>query len=97
MKFSTASLSAILSLGLILTLSVSCHHPETEAERIPRDLNKTLTNEMSDSSDLAGMDKNIRLFMQQWNLQGLSLSIMRNDSLVYAKGYGWADGQKKEK
>ena len=95
MKFSTASLSAVLSLGLILTLSVSCHHSETEAERIPRDLNKTLTNEMSDSSDLAGMDKNIRLFMQQWNLQGLSLSIMRNDSLVYAKGYGWADEAKK--
>lgn len=95
MKFSTASLSAVLTLGLILILSVSCHQSEKKAERIPRDLNKTLTNEMSDSSDLAGMDKSIRLFMQQWNLQGLSLSIMRNDSLVYAKGYGWADEAKK--
>ena len=76
MKFSTASLSAVLSLGLILTLSVSCHHPETEAERIPRDLNKTLTNEMSDSSDLAGMDKNIRLFMQQRERDGDSISFI---------------------
>jgi CubicO group peptidase (beta-lactamase class C family) len=29
--------------------------------------------------------------MRKWNIQGASLSIMRNDSLVYSKGYGWAD------
>ncbi len=56
-----------------------------------RDLNATLTNEMSDTSDLAGLDRKVQNFMSKWNLQGASLSIMRNDSLVYSKGYGWAD------
>ena len=65
-----------------------------ETRRKPLNLNKTLTNEMSDTSDLAGLDKSITRFMQEWNLQGVSLSIMRNDSLLYAKGYGWADEEK---
>ncbi|MBR1871827.1 MAG: beta-lactamase family protein [Bacteroidales bacterium] len=37
------------------------------------------------------------LYMQQWQLKGLSLSVMRGDSLLYAKGYGWADEEKGEK
>ena len=65
-----------------------------ETRRKPLNLNKNLTNEMSDTSDLAGLDKSITRFMQEWNLQGVSLSIMRNDSLLYAKGYGWADEEK---
>ncbi len=62
-----------------------------EPERRFRNLNATLTNEMSDTSDLAGLDRQVKNFMSRWNLQGASLSIMRNDSLVYSKGYGWAD------
>ena len=58
-------------------------------------LNKTLTNEMSDTSSLAGLDKKLKLFMRKWQFMGISLSVMRNDSLVYAKGYGWADEQEK--
>ncbi|MBO8482848.1 MAG: beta-lactamase family protein [Bacteroidetes bacterium] len=30
-------------------------------------------------------------FLKQWEIKGASLSVMRNDSLVYSKGYGWAD------
>ncbi|MBR4001189.1 MAG: beta-lactamase family protein [Bacteroidales bacterium] len=30
-------------------------------------------------------------FLRHWNIHGASLAIMRNDSLVYAKGYGQAD------
>ena len=63
----------------------------TQDTRHLRDLNATLTNEMSDTADLAGLDRKVQNFMNKWNLQGASLSIMRNDSLVYSKGYGWAD------
>lgn len=86
--------SLILALCLILAIPASCRRP-AEPGRRPVDLNKTLTNEMSDTSVLSGMDKSIKVFMQEWNIKGLSLSIMRNDSLVYAKGYGWADEAKK--
>ena len=54
-------------------------------------LNDTLTNVMSEIDTLDGMDKDIRDFLRQWEIKGASLAIMRNDSLVFAKGYGWAD------
>lgn len=61
------------------------------------DLNRTLTNEMSDTSSLHRMDKDIEYFMRRWELKGVSLAVMRRDSLLYAKGYGWADEEKEEK
>ncbi|MDO5442794.1 MAG: serine hydrolase domain-containing protein [Bacteroidia bacterium] len=85
-----APLLAAASLAGIIVL-VSNHKPDTEDRRVSVNLNRTLTNGISDTSSLAGLDKNIETYMQYWHLKGLSLSIMRNDSLVYAKGYGWAD------
>ena len=54
-------------------------------------LNDTLTNEMSNISDLLAMDKKINAYLRKWHMKGASLAITRGDSLVYAKGYGWAD------
>jgi CubicO group peptidase (beta-lactamase class C family) len=54
-------------------------------------LNDTLSNSMSQIPELEGLDKKVRYFMRQWHIKGASLAIMRNDSLLYAKGYGWAD------
>ena len=57
----------------------------------PSSLNRRLTNAASEIAELEPMDRKIRQFMQQWSLQGVSLCVMRHDSLLYAKGYGWAD------
>lgn len=54
-------------------------------------LNDTLTNEMSNISDLLAMDKKVNAYLRKWHMKGASLAITRGDSLVYAKGYGWAD------
>ena len=54
-----------------------------------RGLNDRLTNDLS---RLRAMDAVVDSFMNVWSLRGVSLSIMRNDSLVYARGYGRADG-----
>ncbi len=64
---------------------------EAEAHPVPVNLNETLTNEMSDTSCLAGFDKMVKDYMTYWGLHGVSLSVMRNDSLLFAKGYGEAD------
>jgi len=77
-----------------LALAVSCSGKEEVDNRKPVRLNEYLTNELSDTSDLAGLDKKIKVFMQEWQLQGCQLAVMRNDSLLYAKGYGWADKEK---
>ena len=54
-------------------------------------LNDTLTNEMSNIPDLLAMDKKVNAYLRKWHMKGASLAITRGDSLVYAKGYGWAD------
>lgn len=44
-----------------------------------------------DPPQLEALDHAVDSFMTAWNLKGTSLAIVRNDSLVYAKGYGVAD------
>ena len=59
-------------------------------------LNKILTNAMSEGEPYRAIDREVREFMRYWGIQGISLSVMRNDSLVFSKGYGWADRERKE-
>ncbi len=66
-----------------------------EPHPVPVNLNETLTNEMSDTSCLAGFDKIVKDYLTYWGIHGASLSVMRNDSLLFAKGYGEADTNKK--
>ena len=54
-------------------------------------LNETLINSRSQVAELSGLDRKINTYMNKWAFKGASLAITRNDSLVYAKGYGWAD------
>lgn len=51
----------------------------------------TLRNESSQSPELAGMDADIDRFMRRWDINGISFAVSRNDSLLFAKGYGIAD------
>ncbi len=48
----------------------------------------SIANELS---SLPAMDHAIDSFLQFWSLRGASLTIVRNDSLLYARGYGQAD------
>lgn len=86
---------AAVAVGLCISLA-SSHHEETVLPdgRVQLRLNEVLTNEMSDTSSLSAMDSRVEAYMRQWGLRGVSLSVMKNDSLVYAKGYGWADKEK---
>ena len=52
---------------------------------------------MSEVPELKGLDKKIERYIWKWHINGASLAITRNDSLVYAKGYGWADKEKEIK
>ena len=56
-----------------------------------RGLNERITNDLS---RLPAMDAVVDSFMNVWSLRGVSLSVMRNDSLVYARGYGRADASR---
>ena len=88
-------LTAIMAAA-IATAFVIIHKPVPKPDPLasmkPKiHLNDSLSNALSDQPELAGLDKKVRNYMRQWQMKGASLAIMRNDSLLYAKGYGWAD------
>lgn len=77
------------ALGAFVLLLVLLKRPS--APDIPKGacrLNAYVTNE---SSFCPQMDKNMKAFMRRWGLQGTQVAVMRNDSLLFAKGYGKAD------
>ncbi len=71
--------------------------PVTEKEEDKVHLNDTLTNAMSDAPELKGMEEQLERYFTRWELNGAQLAVTRGDSLVYAKGFGWADKEKGEK
>lgn len=87
-------IASFVAVSAIVTAIVAGGRHEsitpTEEEKVFR-LNDTLTNEMSDIPALEGLDRKIRTYLRKWHMKGASLAITRGDSLVYAKGYGWAD------
>ncbi len=87
----------LLVLALLLTGGGACllrGRHLTPAGELPDpicwqdSLNRVIGNELS---SLPPMDQAIDSFMDFWHLHGVSLAITRNDSLLYARGYGQAD------
>ncbi len=88
---------AVVCAAVIVAVSISAssgRSPVPEEKAAPHEpvyLNDVLADSLSDVPELRPMDRSIEAFMKKWEIRGTSLAIMRNDSLVYAKGYGWAD------
>lgn len=55
-----------------------------------------LSNALSAHKPLDRMDRDIERFMARYSIHGMSLAISRGDSLIYAKGYGWADEEARQ-
>lgn len=54
-------------------------------------LNDTLHNCYSDHKATERMERSIRTWMARNNIRGASLAVMRDEKLIYCKGFGWAD------
>ena len=48
-------------------------------------------NVFEDEADKQFIDKTINQFMQRYNIPGLSIAIAKQDDILFAKGYGFAD------
>ena len=90
----TISCIAIAALVTAFAIISRCSVDYVQEKDTRLRLNDTLTNAMSEIPELEKMDARIRKFMTRWHIKGASLAITRNDSLLYAKGYGWADEEK---
>lgn len=94
MKKTTAIAITALILTAAAAASVIIHRtiPSPRELAAPRVmLNQILHNDSSSFDELQGLDRKVKSYMRKWAIKGASLAITRNDSLLYAKGYGWAD------
>ena len=91
MLFSIACSLLIFSLAFAYQKRNSVDKVELPDDLSAYHWSDSLTNEMSDFQPLHKLDGEIDRFIGRWNIKGLSLAVTRNDSLLYAKGYGWAD------
>lgn len=85
----TAVAAAVIATATIIIKTPLSSPAPLAPERVR--LNEILVNDSSEIAELAGLDKKVRAYMRRWEFKGASLAITRNDSLLYAKGYGWAD------
>ena len=62
-----------------------------EKEEYGYRLNDSLCNAISDLPTMESMEKYIKRWMTRYGIKGASLAVMRNEKLIYCKGFGWAD------
>ncbi len=91
------TLLPLIVYGFSKKLNNSQPEESNESEEIlPEALNHLLTNQLSDTSTTEKLDAQIERFMRQWEIKGASLAIMKDEKLIYAKGYGWANQEMEE-
>lgn len=94
MKKTSALIIAAIAVAVVATATIVIKTPLSKPAELAPDrvkLNEILTNDSSEFAELNGLDRKVEAYMRRWELKGASLAITRNDSLLYAKGYGWAD------
>ncbi len=55
-----------------------------------------LENEFSNSPETNIIDKSINSFLKKWRINGASVAITKNEELIYAKGFGYANKENDE-
>lgn len=85
---------AILT-GIIFMISAFKMH-ESKVEFHVSDLNPILTNADSDIESLRPIDSMVNRVMKSLRLEGATVAVVKDEKLIYAKGFGYADKAAKE-
>ena len=89
----TAAVIAVMAVVLSVSKAGCSNEAEEEAKCLPVPLNHLMDNSMCEYDETKRFDASINRFMRYWGIRGGSFALMRNDSLLYAKGYGFANTQ----
>ena len=90
----------LITLGICRCTCSACSGRDTTTSQDINDsthivrLNDTLCNAISDQPELHAMDSIMRRYLKRWEINGAQLAISRNDSLLYARGFGFANVDK---
>ncbi len=93
----TACLILIAGIALLTQRCMnSCSTTSTTSEDSLSQvhLNDTLFNTYSEGPAYHEMDSLVERYLKRWEINGAQLVITRNDSLLYARGFGYADKEK---
>lgn len=86
--------AAIVVMAIVLSVSKAGCSNEVEPEpETPTPLHHLMDNSLCEYEETRRFDASINRFMRYWGIRGGSFALMRNDSLLYAKGYGFANTQ----
>ena len=58
-------------------------------EKMP--LSLRLSNNLSTYESMASFDHQMEIFLNKWNIAGASVAIVKDEKLIYSKGFGYAD------
>ena len=95
-KFSLVLCLIIISLVIVFLYPTSSESFEIKKYEDTRyHLNDSLSNSLSDCQNTEKMEKYIRQWMGRNAIRGVSIAIMKDQKLIYCKGLGWADKEKK--
>src|SRR6056297_1494157 len=59
-------------------------------------ISRRLDNDISSFSAINDSESMIRSFMERWDIVGASVAIVKDERLIYAKGFGHTDTSGKE-
>jgi CubicO group peptidase (beta-lactamase class C family) len=86
--------------GLIICIiCISCAENQASKNDTPsykKVRKRPLQNSDTHFAQVGKIDTMVQNFMQYWSLKGVSLAIVKDEKLIYAKGFGYADEAKKE-
>ncbi len=88
----------VLLVGVVLSLR-RCSTTDLSGEMAMEEdfgyhLNDSLQNVYSDLPATERMEQYIKRWMQRNGIQGASLAVMKDEHLIYGKGFGWADKER---
>ncbi len=63
-------------------------------EIFPESVNNLISNENSNLPQTKKFDEQIERFIKTWHIKGASIAVLKDEKLIFAKGYGWADEEK---
>lgn len=60
-------------------------------------LNKRITNDLNEFDQSEYLGRQFDNFIRKWDMAGMSVAIVKDEKLVYARGFGYANKEKNEK
>lgn len=73
----------------------SASYKNKAADSLPKvHINDSISNALTEGKEYHEMDSVIERYLKRWEINGAQLVITRNDSLLYARGFGMADKER---